>query len=488
MTQVDDRLPAGFDPDLPQRWTPKAQEQLLEMMSTGADTRVWYCQRGRTCDGRPHDAYQYAHARSDQWPPSLQDPWDTWLLLSGRGAGKTKAGAEWLRSMTRYTGRLAFVAPTAGDLRDVMVEGESGILRVCESAGYLPVWEPSKRRITFPNGAIAIGFTAEEPDRLRGPNHGAAWVDEPAHYANVQYVWDQLQYGLRVGKHPRVAVTTTPTPSQWLTDLLTEGGTRTITVSTFANEENLAPSYIAKMRRMYAGTRLGRQELYGEILMDVEGALWDQDLLDRTRVPDDVELVRVVVGVDPAGTSTKRSDETGIVVVGLGVDGEVYVLADYSGAYTPAMWAEQVHIAAEDFDVDVIVAETNYGGEMVTANLRANTREGIPRRVKPVNSRRGKLIRAEPVFALFEQHRAHLVSHLPELESQLCQWVPGSGKSPDRLDAMVHAVIELTGSGAGSIAVASGHMPRPEGAGSVKRAKNVVKTMAEGVFGVRHAA
>lgn len=489
MTTAADILPPGFDPDLPQRWTPKAQEQLLEMMATGK-SRVWFCSRGRTCDGKPHGPYEYQHARADQWPPSLRETWDTWLLLSGRGSGKTRSGAEWLRSMTRYTGRLAFIAPTAADLRDVMVEGESGILRVCDNAGYLPVWEPSKKRITFPNGAIALGFTAEEPDRLRGPQHGAAWVDEPAHYPNVQYVWDMLQYGLRVGSAPRVAVTTTPTPSEWLRELLAEDGTRAVTVSTFANEANLAPAYIKKMRKKYAGTRLGRQELYGEILMDVEGALWDQDLIDATRVAEDPELTRIVVGVDPAGTSTKRSDETGIVVVGLATDGEVYVLADYSGVYTPAVWASQVHMAASDFDADVIVAETNYGGEMVTANLRANTRDGAPRRVKPVNSRRGKLIRAEPVFALFEQHRAHLVGHMPELETQLCAWVPGSGKSPDRLDALVHAVIELTGTGAGSVAVASGAVRRPEQGGpkGPGRAKNVMKAMREGVFGVRGAA
>ncbi len=489
MTAIADILPPGFDPDAPQRWTPKAQEQLLEMMATGRGTKVWYCTRGRTCDGEPHDAYQYRHARADQWPPSLREAWDTWIQLSGRGAGKTRSGAEWLRSMTRYTGRLAFVAPTSADLRDVMVEGESGILRVCENAGYLPVWEPSKRRITFPNGAIATGFTAEEPDRLRGPQHGAAWADEPAHYPNVQYVWDMLQYGLRLGKAPRVAVTTTPTPSQWLSDVLAETGTRVVTVSTFANEANLAPTYVAKMRERYAGTRMGRQELYGEILMDVEGALWNQDLLDGTRVPEDPEIARIVVGVDPAGTSTKRSDETGIVVVALGVDGHVYVLADYSGVYSPSMWADQVHLAADDFDADLIVAETNYGGEMVTANLRANTTEGQPRRVKAVNSRRGKLIRAEPVFSLFEQERAHLVGHMPDLESQLCSWVPGTGKSPDRLDAMVHAVVELTGAGQGSIAVAKGVIRRPESGGSgFKGPKNVMKAMREGVFGVRRAS
>lgn len=481
-------MPAGFDPDLPLRWTPKAQEQLLEVMGNGRETRVWYCaDPGRDCDGRPHGVYDYPHARSDQWPPPLTDNWDVWVLMGGRGGGKTAAGSEWLRSMTRYTPRLAFLAPTAGDLRDVMVEGESGILRVCERAGYLPVWEPSKRRITFPNGAIAIGYTAEEPDRLRGPNHGAAWADEPAHYPNVEYVWDQLWYGLRVGRHPRVAVTTTPTPSPWIRSLVTDPSARVVTVSTFANEANLAPSFVRKMREKYAGTRLGRQELYGEILLDVEGALWSGELLDATRRPVEMELSRIVVGVDPAGTSTKRSDETGIVVVGLGTDGHLYVMADYSGAFTPSQWARQVYEAAEAFDVDVIVAETNYGGEMVTANLRANQPEGGRLyRVKAVNSRRGKLIRAEPIFSLFEQDRAHLVGHLPELETQLCAWVPGQGKSPDRLDALVHAAIELVGAPAGAIAVApSGRIERPE---APARRERAWETMRKGVFGVRHAS
>lgn len=482
-------LPPGFDPDLPQRWSPRAQDQLLEMMGTGREARVWYCQDpGRTCDGKPHGAYDYPHARSDQWPPALSEDWNTWLLLSGRGAGKTRSGAEWLRSMTRYTGRLAFLAPTAADLRDVMVEGESGILRVCENAGYLPVWEPSKRRLTFPNGAIATGFTAEEPDRLRGPNHGAAWADEPAHYPNVQYVWDQLQYGLRVGKHPRVAVTTTPTPSDWLADLIGDPLTVLVTVSTFANEDNLAPSYVKTMRKKYAGTRQGRQELYGEILMDIEGALWSQELLELTRRPQEPGLVRIVVGVDPAGTSTKRSDETGIVVVGMDATGQMYILADYSGVYSPAQWAGRAMEALADWDADVIVAETNYGGEMVTANLKANT-QGLAPRVKPVNSRRGKLIRAEPVFALFEQDRAHVAGHLPELEKQLCSWVPGTGKSPDRLDAMVHAVIELTGGAGGAVATpAPGRVRRPENGPGQRRIGNLANVMRRGVFGVRSSA
>jgi phage terminase large subunit-like protein len=361
--------------------------------------------------------------------------------------------------MTRYTGRLSIVAPTAGDLRDVMVEGESGILRVCENAGYRPHWEPSKRRITFPNGAIVIGYTAEEPDRLRGRNDGAGWLDEPGHYENVAYVWSMFLYGLRGGSDPRVAITTTPTPTPWLKELVQDPAARVTTVSTFANEANLPPVFLDQMREKFAHTRQGRQELYGQILEDVEGALWSEALLNSTRREWGPDLVRIVVGVDPAGTSTKRSDETGIVVVGLGADGQLYVLADYSGSWSPLEWAHKVQEAYDHYRADMIVAETNYGGEMVTSNLRTNLL-GSPR-VQPVNSRRGKLIRAEPVFGLFEQDKAHIVGHLEKLEEQLCSWVPGSGKSPDRLDALVHAAHALVGlDKTMTLSVPHGHLSR----------------------------
>lgn len=455
----------GFDPELPRHWTPAAQERFLEMMAVASERepRVWYCQRGRTCDGNPHDQYDYQHARSDQWPPSMRDDdWDVWLMLSGRGGGKTRAGAEWIRNMTRYTGRLALVAPTAADLRDTMIEGDSGIIRCCEAQGFSPVFEPSKRRVTFPNGAMLFGYTAEEPDRLRGPNVGAAWVDEAAHYPNPEYVWDQLEFTMRLGDHPRYAVTTTPTPSDWLKGLVAEDTTRVVKVSTFANEKNLAPSYLRKLRKKHVGTRLGRQELYGEILEDVEGALWSSEILAATRVDAEPPMARIVVAIDPAGTSVKRSDETGIVVMGADVDGQIYVLEDASGQFTPDEWANAAFAAADRWHADLIVAEGNYGAEMVEANLRNYARATNQPlvRIERVNSRRGKFIRAEPVFGLFEQNRAHLVGHHADLESQLAGWVPGTGKSPDRLDAMVHAAIQLTDVGMGSVTVAKGKLPR----------------------------
>lgn len=454
-----------FNPDLPRHWSPAAQEKFLEMMAAnnGMEPRIWYCQNpGRACDGNPHEGVPYQHARSDQWPPSMRENWDVWAMLSGRGGGKTKAGAEWIRNMTRYTGRLALVAPTAADLRDTMIEGDSGILRCCEAAGYVPVFEPSKRRVTFPNGAMCFGYTAEEPDRLRGPNVGAAWVDEAAHYPDPQYVWDMLEYTMRLGDHPRYAVTTTPTPTPWLKQLVSLPTTRVVKVSTFANEKNLAPSYLAMLKRKHVGTRLGRQELFGEILEDVEGALWTSEILASTRVESEPALARIVVAIDPAGTSVKRSDETGIIVMGVDVDGEIYVLEDASGSLTPDAWADAAFAAADRWRADLIVAEGNYGGEMVESNLRNYARATNQPliRIERVNSRRGKFIRAEPVFGLFEQNRAHLVGHHAELESQLVGWVPGTGKSPDRLDAMVHAAIQLTDVGQGAVTVAKGKLPR----------------------------
>lgn len=482
--------PDEVDPDLPKRWTPEAQQRYLDAMAVAGRPQSWYCKPdaegryGRACDGNPHGAYDYQHARADQWPPPMNENWSVFALCGGRGSGKTRAGAEMLRHMTRYTGRLALVAPTASDLRDTMIEGESGIMRVCENAGYRPTWEPSKRRLTFPNGAIAIGYTAEEPDRFRGANNGFAWVDEAAHYPRVEYVWDMLMYGMRMGTRPRVCVTTTPTPIPWLRALLEDPGTRISKVSTFANAANLAPAFIEQMRHKYAGTRQGRQELYADLLDDIEGALWTPHLLQTTSVPSAPTLTRVVVGVDPAGTSTKRSDETGIVVVGLGVDGHLYVLADYSGVFSPHEWAANTYAAVSDYNADLIVAEKNYGGDMVRTVLdSAPKAPGVPdTRIKMVTSRKGKLIRAEPIFSLFEQERAHMVTaDMPELEKQLCSWVPGSGDSPDRMDAMVHAATELAGTPGGAIGVPSGRIPMPGMPGQT-RPKNLMKKMLRGAL------
>lgn len=444
-----------FDPDAYKNWPAAAQARALERLeSIQGAPEIWYCTVGRTCDGMPHAGVPYNHARADQWPPESADPWRYWMLLSGRGSGKTRSGAEWIRKMAEKAPRLAMIAPTGSDIRDTLVEGLSGLLYVCHRAGVAIDWEPSKKRVTFPNGAVLLGYSAEEPDRLRGANTSVAWLDEPAFYPNIDYVWKMLQFGLRVkSKAPtRVALTTTPTPHPWVKEMVADKKTRVTTVSTFANEANLDEDFIQEMRDKYEGTRIGRQELYAEILGDVEGALWNHDMIETARVRDtnlngepiDVvefakQLERVIVAVDPAGTSLKRSDETGIVVMGV-LANRIYVLRDVSGQYSPNAWANRVLDVYEMFNADCVVAENNYGGEMVESTLH-NADVNLP--VVTVNSRRGKFIRAEPVNALYEQGRAHHFGQQAKLEDQLCSWIPGTGNSPDRLDAMVHGAHNL---------------------------------------------
>lgn len=432
-----------IEPDEWKNWTPAAQaEYLAQLESLRGASRIWYCPRGRSCDGKPHEGVDYRHARGSQWPPPGKD-WFIWAMIAGRGTGKTRSGAEYTRQMSHHVGRIALVAPTKGDIRDTLIEGESGLQAVCERAGEPLTWEPSKRKVTFSNGSLAYCYTAEEPDRLRGPQHGFAWLDEPAHMDTLEGengVWSNLLLGLRLGRRPRVLATTTPLPVPWVKERFTDELTVVTHESTYANLENLAPTFARTVLERYEGTRIGRQELHGEVLEDVEGALWSYESITDNRASGSLpEMDRIVVGVDPAGTSGKRSDETGIVVVGR-AGRELFVLADYSGVYTPHGWATKVKTAYEIHDAHEVVAENNYGGEMVKSNLN-NAEMFMP--VKEVNSRRGKLIRAEPVEALYEQARVHHVGELTTLEDQLISWVPGRGASPDRLDALVHAVHAL---------------------------------------------
>jgi len=441
MATSPDDVPQGIDLDTWKRWTPAAQERFLEMLRTSQEPGgAWYCQVGRSCDGKPHPGAMSPHARGAQWPPPGSD-WLAWLLASGRGTGKTRSAAEYTRKVSEHVSRIALIAATGPDARDTMIEGESGLLQVCARAGKPASYEPSKRKVTFYSGAQAHVYSAEEPDRLRGPQHGFAWLDEPAHWPLVVDVWDNLLLGLRLGARPHVVATTTPLPIKWLKELLKDPTSRVTRESTYDNIDNLPQLYRDKIISKYEGTRLGRQELYGEILEDVEGALWTQALIlaasQTVVLPDHYD--RVVVGVDPAGTSKDRSDETGIIVLGI-LDGIVYVIADYSGKYTPNGWASKVAFAYEAHHADVVVAENNYGGEMVAATLR-NARQMM--RVQEVNSRRGKLIRAEPVVALYEQNRIKHGANLTDLEEQQLSWVPGKGSSPDRVDALVHGVHAL---------------------------------------------
>lgn len=432
-----------MNPEEYKNWSPAAQEEALKRLRelTEKPWRPFYCPR-EGCNGRPHGKWSFPHARADQHPP--KGNWLTWLIRGGRGSGKTRSGSEWAHRITKVAPRVALIAATGPDARDIMVEGESGIMATAPP-GKLPHYEPSKRKITWPNGAIGSIYSAEEPDRLRGPQHHAAWADEPAHYDNIEEVWSNLLFGLRLGQQPRICATTTPKPVPWMKKLVDAKTTISVVASTYANIDNLAPVFREHILELYEGTRLGRQEIHGEILEDVEGALWTWEMIDPYRLSDEdapVEFDRIVVAVDPAGTANARSDETGIIVVGV-FGRDFYVLEDRSGKYSPKGWATVAVSLFEKWSADAIVAEKNYGGDMVKATLK-NAVDGdedmVP--VRLVTSRRGKTIRAEPIATLSEKGRLHLVGDVKTLESQLLAWVPGE-PSPDRLDAMVHGVTDL---------------------------------------------
>jgi predicted phage terminase large subunit-like protein len=390
-------------------------------------------------------------ARPNQLPPP--GDWRTWLLLAGRGFGKTRTGAEWVRSEVQRGGarRLALVAPTAADVRDVMVEGESGILATAPP-WFRPKYEPSKRRLTWPNGAQATTFSADEPDRFRGPQYDRAWCDEAAAWRYPE-AFDQITLGLRLrdarGGPPRCLVTTTPRPTPLIRRLVADPTTHVNRGSTFDNRDHLAAAYLDQIVRRYEGTRLGRQELYAEVLDDTPGALWKRDAIDALRVRHAPDLARVVVAIDPAVTSRQGSDETGIVVAGLGTDGHGYVLADRSLVATPDAWARAAVSAYNEHRADRLIAEVNNGGDLVETVLRTVS-HGVAYRA--VHASRGKQTRAEPIAALYEQGRVHHVGSLPQLEDQLCSWAPATdAHSPDRLDALVWALSELMLGGASPV-------------------------------------
>jgi phage terminase large subunit-like protein len=441
-----------IDPDLYKKWTPAAQEKALEALRAAQNDswRPFYCPNA-ACNGQPHDTWQWNHGRSDQRPPTGTD-WLVWLMKSGRGSGKTRTGTEITHRIVEKVPRISLIGPTAPDIRDIMLEGESGILRVYPP-GKKPVYEPSKRRVTFHNGATATLFSGEEPDRLRGPESYWAWVDEGAHIAQIQAVWDNLMFGLRLGRRPWVLVTTTPLPRPWLKTLIKAPSTRISAASTYDNLANLSAVYREVIIPKYEGTRLGRQELNAEVLEDVEGALWSWELIERARVSEAPDLDRIVVGVDPAGSKKKSADETGIVVAGIAGQ-DIYILADRSGHYSPAGWAAAVNAAYEEFSADAVVVEKNFGGEMVEHTLRSSGYTGA--RVLNRTARRGKALRAEPVVGRYEKdtgHIHHVGRELAELETQMTEWQPyEDADSPDRVDALVYACTELMrGGGAASV-------------------------------------
>ena len=376
-------------------------------------------------------------ARAEQVAPA--GDWSTWLYMAGRGSGKTRAGAEWVHEqIAAGCKRIALVGATAADVRDVMIEGESGILATARS-GARPVYEPSRRRVTWPNGAIATTYSAEEPERLCGPQHDGAWADELGAW-KYEAAWDMLLLGLRLGAEPRALVTTTPRPTKLVRSLLSDANTITTRGSTYDNRDNLAPSYFASIITRYEGTRMGRQELMGELVDDVPGALWTLSLLDGLRVQAAPDLARVIVAVDPAVTSGAESDETGIVVVGIGVDGHGYVLADRSCRMSPDGWARRAAQAYHEYQADRLIVEDNQGGEMV-AFLLGTVDATVP--IKRIRASRGKRLRAEPVAALYEQGRVHHVGVYPDLEDQMASFTGDGGEHDDRVDAMVHALTEV---------------------------------------------
>lgn len=396
-------------------------------------------------------------ARPEQLPPP--GDWSIWLLLAGRGFGKTRSGSEWTHSLARHASRIALVAATAADARDVMVEGESGILATAPNHAR-PEYEPSKRRLTWPNGAQATMFSSEEPDRLRGPQFSFAWADELCAWTRARETWDMLQFGLRLGSRPRTFISTTPRPIPLLREIVSRVGqdvaiTRGVTAD---NAQNLPPAFLAQMKARYEGTRLGRQELNAELLEDVPGALWTRTMIEAARIRADAlpAMRRVVVAVDPSGARSaddEGADSIGIVVAGLGVDGRGYVLEDATSKDSPAGWGRKAVSAYRRHRADRVVAERNFGGAMVQHVLRTADPSVS---YKEVTASRGKIVRAEPIAALFEQGRVSLVNGLSDLEDQLCAMTAEGyvgGKSPDRADAMIWALSELMVTSAGPMQV-----------------------------------
>jgi phage terminase large subunit-like protein len=387
-------------------------------------------------------------ARPSQLPPP--GDWSGWLILAGRGWGKDWACSNCTNELAETGGarRMGLIGPTAGDCRDVMIEGPSGILGTAPNH-FRPTYEPSKRKLEWPNGATALVFSAEEPERLRGPNFDFVWGDELAAWNDAQAVWDMAMFCLRLGRHPRWVVSTTPKPLKLLKSLIAREKRDVVVTrgSTYENAANLAPAFLEEIKSRYEGTRLGRQELNAEILEDVQGALWTREMLDKAAfkgaIPD---LKRVVVAIDPSGTSgDDGGDSVGIVVAGVGADGLGYVLADETVKASPAVWGACAVAAYRKFKADRIIAERNFGGAMVEHVIRTCD-PNIPYR--DVHASRGKVARAEPIAALYEQNKIRHVGNFSELEDQLAAF-SGTGYcgdgSPDRADALVWALTELMG-------------------------------------------
>ncbi|HEX2677190.1 MAG TPA: terminase family protein [Polyangiales bacterium] len=428
-----------------------AELSLAEQLALDDDLRAKFFAELTDAEARALEWDWSFWARPKQIEPDGQW-WRYWLVVAGRGFGKTKLGAQWItaRAEADPRERIALVGETSADARDVMVEGESGLIE-CAPPWFKPKYEPSKRRLTWPNGARATTYSAEEPDQLRGPQHTCAWGDEIAKWRYAD-AFDQLAMGLRKGANPRAVFTTTPKPIPLLKELiaasqlaakpldkpyvyLTKG-------TTYENRSNLAAQFFDTVIKKYEGTRIGRQELEAEVLDDAPGALWKRDLIEDTRVHKFPELVRVAVAIDPSVSSDSASAETGIVAAGLGTDGHGYVLADGSIEQpTPEQWAKAAIALYNAHDADRIIGEVNNGGDLVESNVRSVDKR-IP--FKQVRASRGKQVRAEPIASFYEQKRVHHVGMFGALEDQMCQWEPGvTTWSPNRIDALVWVLTYL---------------------------------------------
>ncbi|MDO9414040.1 MAG: terminase family protein [Pseudolabrys sp.] len=388
-------------------------------------------------------------AHRHQRPPAVANngkDWTTWLILGGRGSGKTRAGAEWVRgiALADPSARIALVGETEHDVRSVMIEGESGLLSIHRQRER-PRWIPTRRLLQWPNGAMAEVFTAENFEGLRGPQFSAAWLDELAKWRHAEATFDMLQFGLRLGQRPRQVVTTTPRPIALIKKLMNDPSTALTRATTRDNALNLAPSFVEQVLARYAGTRMGRQEIDGEIIEERADALWTRAGLESCRVAAAPDLTRIVVAVDPPATAKKGSDACGIVAAGRAEDGTIYVIADGSvSGMTPQGWASKAVALWRRLAADSLVAESNQGGDMVRAVINEADRE-VPVVLK--HATRGKFHRAEPVSQLYEQGRVRHAGFFPALEDEMCDFgLDGlsSGRSPDRLDALVWAVTALT--------------------------------------------
>jgi Uncharacterized conserved protein len=382
-------------------------------------------------------------ARPDQQLPTHRE-WTYWLIKAGRGWGKTRTGAEAVREwVKRGFNYVNLIGATADDARDIMVQGESGILAICPK-WERPEYKVSQRKLVWPNGAESLIFTADEPERLRGKQSQKGWCDELAAWRYPD-AWDQFKFGLRLGSNPQAVITTTPRPTKLIREIMDDPDTITTNGSTYDNRVNLAPAFLTTVLRKYEGTRLGRQEIAGEVLDDNPGALFKRADIDKARVLRAPEMTRIVVAIDPAATSSEGADDTGMVPAGIAMIDDVlhgYILTDLTCHETPMGWAKRAVGAYRELNADRVIGEANNGGDMIEAVIRSVDQNVSYRKV---TATRGKDIRAEPVAALYEQGRIHHVGDLGKLEDEMCEWDPldKSAKSPNRMDAMVWAITEL---------------------------------------------